>query len=84
MLRAAAMILALSASAASAQSVVPPINGECPSDHYLNSDRNCVEYPTPKNEHGAATALCNDGEYSYSQHHSGTCSSHGGVKKFLR
>lgn len=30
-----------------------------------------------------ATAQCNDGTYSYSQHHSGTCSHHGGVAKWL-
>ena len=31
----------------------------------------------------AATALCRDGTYSFSKHHSGTCSRHGGVKKWL-
>jgi len=30
-----------------------------------------------------ATALCNDGTYSFSQHHSGTCSHHGGVAEWL-
>ena len=30
-----------------------------------------------------ATAICNDGTYSYSQHHSGTCSHHGGVREWL-
>ena len=30
-----------------------------------------------------ATALCRDGTYSYSQHHSGTCSHHGGVAEWL-
>jgi uncharacterized protein DUF3761 len=30
-----------------------------------------------------ATAQCRDGSYSYSQHHSGTCSYHGGVAKWL-
>jgi hypothetical protein len=30
-----------------------------------------------------ATALCRDGTYSFSQHHSGTCSHHGGVAKWL-
>lgn len=30
-----------------------------------------------------ATALCNDGTYSYSQHRSGTCSHHGGVAQWL-
>ncbi len=30
-----------------------------------------------------ATAICNDGTYSFSQHRRGTCSSHGGVQAFL-
>jgi|ERR1035437_48786 hypothetical protein len=30
-----------------------------------------------------ATARCNDGTYSYSQHHQGTCSHHGGVAEWL-
>ncbi len=30
-----------------------------------------------------ATALCRDGTYSFSKHHSGTCSHHGGVAKWL-
>ncbi len=30
-----------------------------------------------------ATALCKDGTYSFSQHHSGTCSHHGGVARWL-
>ena len=30
-----------------------------------------------------ATAKCKDGTYSKSQHHSGTCSSHGGVAQWL-
>lgn len=31
-----------------------------------------------------ATAQCNDGTYSKSQHRSGTCSHHGGVKQWLK
>jgi len=31
-----------------------------------------------------ATALCRDGTYSFSKHRSGTCSHHGGVRKWLR
>jgi Protein of unknown function (DUF3761) len=31
-----------------------------------------------------ATAKCKDGTYSKSQHHSGTCSSHGGVAEWLK
>jgi hypothetical protein len=30
-----------------------------------------------------ATAQCRDGTYSFSKHHSGTCSSHGGVARWL-
>jgi hypothetical protein len=30
-----------------------------------------------------ATALCRDGTYSFSRHHSGTCSHHGGVRQWL-
>jgi hypothetical protein len=30
-----------------------------------------------------ATAICNDGSYSFSQHRRGTCSSHGGVREFI-
>jgi hypothetical protein len=30
-----------------------------------------------------ATAVCRDGSYSFSQHHSGTCSHHGGVQQWL-
>jgi hypothetical protein len=30
-----------------------------------------------------ATAKCKDGTYSHSQHHSGSCSKHGGVAEFL-
>ena len=33
---------------------------------------------------GGATALCNDGTYSYSAHHRGTCSHHHGVKIFYK
>ena len=30
-----------------------------------------------------ATAVCRDGNYSFSTHHTGTCSGHGGVKQWL-
>jgi hypothetical protein len=53
--------------------------------HYTNSDGQSVHSPayskggTP----AGATALCNDGTYSFSQHRQGTCSHHGGVAKWL-
>jgi len=33
---------------------------------------------------GAATAKCKDGTLSYSKHHSGTCSHHGGVAEWYK
>ena len=41
------------------------------------------DHPLPGTPTGA-TAKCKDGTYSKSQHHSGTCSSHGGVAEWLK
>jgi len=48
---------------------------------YTNVDGNQV--PSPSSNPSGATAQCNDGTYSYSQNHSGTCSHHGGVASWL-
>ena len=40
--------------------------------------QNIAPLPAPDSS-GGATALCNDGTLSYSAHHQGTCSHHGGV-----
>ena len=58
--------------------------GGCSADEYRNVDGVCVPRPT----HAAApppgaTAECKDGTYSFSKHRSGTCSGHGGVKRWL-
>lgn len=53
-------------------------------DGYINSDGNYE--PSPESASSAppgATAQCKDGTYSHSQHHSGTCSGHGGVAQWL-
>ena len=52
--------------------------------YYTDIDQHVVQAPTrytiaPAN----ATALCWDGTYSFSHHSRGTCSRHGGVKKWL-
>ena len=39
--------------------------------------------PLPTGPPAGATALCNDGTYSFSQHRQGTCSHHGGVAQWL-
>jgi serine/threonine-protein kinase len=46
-----------------------------------------IQLPTstynPNLPPAGATAICNDGTYSYSQHRRGTCSHHGGVRVWL-
>lgn len=52
--------------------------------HYVNSDGVCVPRPTAAAAPPpGATARCVDGEYSFSKHHQGTCSGHGGVAQYL-
>ena len=40
--------------------------------------------PAPVQPGSGATALCNDGSYSFAAHHQGACSGHGGVKVFYQ
>ena len=53
---------------------------------YTNRDGNAVHAParslSGKVPQGAS-ARCRDGTYSFSRHHSGTCSRHGGVANWL-
>lgn len=53
---------------------------------YTNVDGTTVHSPAASTD-GAipvgATAQCSDGTYSFSQNHSGTCSRHGGVSRWL-
>ncbi|WP_284744303.1 DUF3761 domain-containing protein [Amycolatopsis sp. RTGN1] len=58
-----------------------PKPAECGADYYVNSSGNCVHRPS--DNPSGATAICKDGSYSYSQHRSGTCSGHGGVRTWL-
>lgn len=56
----------------------------CGTDYYVNSSGTCVHRPvTAPAAPAGATAECVDGTYSYSQHRQGTCSHHGGVKRWL-
>ena len=56
----------------------------CGSDSYVNVDGRCVHRPVQADRPPAgATAKCRDGSYSFSLHHSGTCSHHGGVAAWL-
>lgn len=57
---------------------------DCPNGTYINSSGDTVCRPYESNSApSGATAQCVDGTYSFSQHHSGTCSHHGGVAAWL-
>ena len=54
--------------------------------HYKNTDGKTVHSPAHTKDGSipsGATAECRDGSYSFSQHHRGTCSHHGGVSQWL-
>lgn len=46
-------------------------------------DPNWIDELKHSHESNQPTAMCNDGEVSYSQHHQGACSDHGGVARWL-
>ena len=49
-------------------------------EYYRSSDGSMVHRPTRGNvDYGRVTAVCSDGSRSFSHHHHGTCSHHGGV-----
>lgn len=67
-----------------ATDAAPPPAAACAADEYRNVDGVCVHRPVPADQPPpGATAQCNDGTYSFSQHHQGTCSHHGGVRRWL-
>lgn len=56
----------------------------CGAGSYMNSRGHCV--PRPVRAASApvgATAQCRDGTYSFSRSRRGTCSHHGGVRRWL-
>jgi len=61
-------------------------SGPCGPDYYRNVNGVCVHRPI-QTQNGAvpkgATAQCQDGSYSFSQHRRGTCNHHGGVVRWL-
>lgn len=55
-----------------------------PNRYYTNSVGERVQSPTYySNTPSGATAVCNDGTYSFSRSRRGTCSHHGGVRRWL-
>ena len=52
---------------------------------YRSVDGSMVHGPTRGNQdYGPVTAQCRDGTRSFSHHHRGTCSHHGGVAGWVR
>jgi hypothetical protein len=59
-------------------------NNASNNDHYINCDGQNIHSPAYYDDAPAnATAICNDGTYSFSRHRRGTCSRHGGVSQWL-
>jgi len=53
------------------------------SGYYENSDHQLIHRPECTTQHlEGETAICRDGSHSFSKHHAGTCSHHGGVAQF--
>lgn len=92
---AAAPVIAAPVQASAPVAAPPPAPARAPAPapaascdeatHYVNSSGSCI--PRPEVSTGGApagaTARCEDGDYSFSRHRSGTCSGHGGVAQWL-
>lgn len=87
---------ALGAAPAIVTSGPTTVSASCGAGYYQNSDGQCIPDPPSGLPPGGApglvgsggapsgaTALCRDGDYSFSTHRSGTCSGHGGVRQWL-
>lgn len=68
-----------------AETANSPQNLQLSNNHYhINSDGRRVHSPAKAaSVPPGAIAVCRDGSYSFSQHHRGTCSYHGGVSRWL-
>jgi hypothetical protein len=76
--------VALAAGCSLALAGPPPTCHDVPG-YYINSDRQLVHRPECAVElQQGETAICRDGSHSFSQHHAGTCSHHGGVARWER
>lgn len=59
-------------------------SGICGTDYYRNVSGRCVHRPVQSSTvPQGAHARCRDGSYSFSEHHRGTRSYHGGVAQWL-
>jgi len=54
----------------------------CNNNYYVNSSGHVLHSPSCGEEQQKHTAECRDGSVSFSEHHRGTCSYHGGVARW--
>ena len=96
LLLAAACVLAPAGAAARPAAASAPASAPAPAasaaprliedGHYRNVDGAIVHVPAHTDTGAApagASAQCRDGSFSFSAHHRGTCSHHGGVARWL-
>ena len=93
MLRAAVLALTAALALASAHAFAFQSSDAAPNEGdldnhraYVNRDGQIVHAPAHSlsgRVPEGATARCRDGTYSFSRHHTGTCSRHGGVAQWL-
>ena len=73
------------ATQAPVQAPAPPsgYDQQTPGAYYRSTDGSLVRRPTKEaGDFGRVTAICGDGTLSFSHHHRGTCSHHGGVAEW--
>ncbi len=82
----AANIAATAAADAENSAVNAEAAASAPDNHYTATSGDEVHSPAYTSDGAAppgASAQCRDGTYSFSEHHQGTCSHHGGVASWL-
>jgi hypothetical protein len=80
------VMLGLTSPVVGLECAVPSENTLERHDCYLNRYHHERHVPSPSTGGVpvGATARCRDGAYSFSEHHSGTCSNHHGVAEWIR
>jgi Protein of unknown function (DUF3761) len=83
--RIATLIAAVVGAAAIGLASPAHARSDCPPGYYPAASGDCVPDPKKGPADRPPTAICRDGDYSYSEHpHSGgTCHGHGGVAQVL-
>ena len=76
---ACALLVGLTAGTVSAKGHAHSYHAPRSTSHSYYTNVSGHRVHSPSSSRAGASAQCRDGSYSYSEHHSGTCSHHGGV-----